>query len=203
MMNPLLQVLTDEENTTLILSCIYKCIEALPGWKDPTTWNEIDDVLEDLMKRIQIESDNRCVAIIFLFILKLTTLGMDRPKLFSKLIDFEHLDKVVAVSRKSNEERRELFNELRNIFKSYHNLHIARWSKKLIEIYKSRDIFGKSDDIRFHIFVSILNKNVFLFIKMRKIMIIIIFCLGYACGLHMLFLWKSMVYGYELAGFSS
>lgn len=153
MINPLLQILTDEENTTLILSCIYKCIEALPGWKNPSKWNEIDDVLEDLMNRLQIESDNRCVAIIFLFILKLTTLGMKRPKLFSDLIDFEHLDKVNAISRKTNEKRRELFNELRNIFQSHHNLHIARWSRKLIEIYKIRDIFGKSDEIRFQLFV--------------------------------------------------
>lgn len=155
-MKPLITILTDEECTVLIYGCVYKCVKLIGKWKNPAEWNEVDDVLEDIMKRIPVESDNRCVAIIFLFILKLTTMPMDRPRIFNDLIDFEHLDDVMKASKMSNEQRRKMFNELRNIFKSHHNLLIARWSKRLIEIYKDRDVFGKPEDIRFQLYVRLL-----------------------------------------------
>lgn len=197
-MKPLISILTDEESTVLVYRCVYKCVECIGNWNDPAKWNEVDDVLEDIMTRIPIESDNRCVAIIFLFILKLITLPMKRQKNFEQLVDFEHLDNVIKASKMSNEKRRQLFNDLRNTFKNHHNLLIARWSKRLIEIYQDRDIFGKPEDIRFQIYVCSFESFHFGICFDHKL-VISHFQSGHAYCLHLLFLRQSTIHGNELA----
>lgn len=154
MMNPLINVVKDEITTTLLLSCLYKCISNFDGWKNPSKWNEVDDVLNDIFKRILFESDNRCAAILYLFIAKLTTLPMKRPKLFCDQIDFENIDQVIAKVEKVNaNEQAERYEKLRGCFSMYHNLLVARWTKKLIEVFTQRVIIGNPKEIRLQIHV--------------------------------------------------
>lgn len=154
MMNPLINVLKDEITTTLLLSCIYKCINKFEGWKNPSKWNEIDDVLDEIQKRILFESDNRCVVVLYLFVARLTTLPMKRPPIFNNQTDFEHIDQVIAkIEKPTEEEQRQQYDKLRSGFSMYHNLLIARWSKKLIEVFTQRAIIGQPNEIRLQIHV--------------------------------------------------
>lgn len=153
-MKPLIHNMTDEDDTVLISKCVYKCVESFKGWHDPSMWNEVDDVLEVVMDRIAIETDNRCTAILFMFVCSLTTLPMEKPQIFSRLVDIEHLDQMITTCAKSAEEKREIFGQLRDIFSSHHNLLIARWTKRLLKMYKERDIIGKAEEIRFMLFVG-------------------------------------------------
>lgn len=153
-MKPLIQNMRDEDGTVLVLSCVYKCVESFEGWRNPSMWNEVDDVMEEVMNRIPMEVDNRCTAILFIFVCKLTTLPMKKPLIFNKLTDIEHLDQIIATCEKSTEEKREIFNQLREIFSSHHNLLIARWSRRLFKLFKDRDIVGKAEEIRYMLFVS-------------------------------------------------
>lgn len=153
-MKPLIQNMRDEDGTILVLSCVYKCVESFEGWHNPSMWNEVDDVMEEVMNRIPMEVDNRCTAILFMFVCSLTTLPMKKPLIFNKLTDIEHLDLVIATCEKSTEEKREIFDQLREIFGSHHNLLIARWSRRLFQLFKDRDIVGKAEEIRYMLFVS-------------------------------------------------
>ncbi|XP_055323516.1 uncharacterized protein LOC129578662 [Sitodiplosis mosellana] len=153
LMQPLIQNMTDEEGTVLVLSCVYKCIESFEGWRDPSMWNEVDDVLEIIMDRIPIETDNRCTAILFMFVCSVTTLPMEKPRIFSSLTDIEHLDQVIATCVKPAGEKLEIFSQLRDIFSSHHNLLIGRWSKRLLRMFKDRDVIGKAEEIRFMLFI--------------------------------------------------
>ncbi|XP_031616663.1 uncharacterized protein LOC116336734 [Contarinia nasturtii] len=149
----LIKIITDESGTVLILSCAYKCIETFDGWRTPVKWNEVDDALEEVMKRIPFEVDNRCTAILFMFVCRVTTLPMEKSRIFSKLTDVTNLDYVIETAKKSAEDKREIFNELRNIFSSHHNLLIARWLRRLVKIFQDRDIIGKAEEIRFMLFI--------------------------------------------------
>lgn len=153
-MKPLIQNMRDEDGTVLVLSCVYKCVESFEGWRNPSMWNEVDDVMEEVMDRIPMEVDNRCTAILFMFVCSLSTLPMKKPLIFKKLTDIEHLDQIIATCEKSTEEKREIFNQLREIFSSHHNLLIARWSRRLFQLFKDRDIVGKAEEIRYMLFVS-------------------------------------------------
>lgn len=155
-MAPLIVTMKEEKTTVLVMSCMMKCIESFDGWHDPSKWNEIDDVLEEIFKRIPFETDNRCAAIHFLFILSITSVSMkNKPRIFQHQIDFKNLDGVIAAIEKPTEETHTFFNELRNVFASHHNLLIARWSKRLIETFKQRAIVGRPNEIRYMLHVII------------------------------------------------
>lgn len=154
-MNPLINVLKDEVTTTLLLTCLYKCVRQFKGWSNPSKWNEMDDVLDDVMKRIVFETDNRSAAILYLFVAKLTLLPMKIPQIVSNQMDIKHLDRTIGnVDKCSDSERSEQYDKLRDIFQMHHNLPIARWSKKLLEVFTQRAIVGHAEEIRFQIHVS-------------------------------------------------
>lgn len=155
MMKPLIQIVKDEANTTLLLCCLHKCIEAFNGWREPSTWNEVDDVLEEILKRLPFESDDRCAAILILFISSITTLPMSKPKIVRNQLQFDYLERIISIDDKKAEKQQ--FNELRTIFSMNHNLLIARWSKKLIEAFTQRTIIGKPNEIRLQIHVSVVK----------------------------------------------
>lgn len=154
-MTPLIVTMKEETTVVLVMTCVMKCIESFDGWRNPSTWNEVDDVLEEILKRIPFETDNRSAAIHFLFVLSLTTVSMEnKPRILLDQIDFKNLDAVLKSTERGTEAKSKLFNELRNIFASYHNLLIARWSKKLIEIFKQRTaIVGSPSEIRYMLHV--------------------------------------------------
>lgn len=151
LMNPLIDVIKDELPTVLLLTCLYKCVRQFNGWQNPSKWNEVDDVLESIMKRIPFESDNRCAAILYLFVAKLTLLPMKMPLNVSNQLEIECLDRLIEKS--TAPEQTEQYNKLRSIFEMHHNLSIARWSKKLMDIFAQRAIIGHAEEIRFHIHV--------------------------------------------------
>lgn len=154
LMNPLIHVVKDEIPTVLLLTCLHKCIRQFNRWQYPSTWNEIDDVLEDVMKRIPFESDNRCVAILYLFVAKITLLPMNMPQIVSNQLDIEYLDRMIAnVDKCTPNDKSEQYDRLRTIFEMHHNLPIARWSKKLLEVFTKRAIIGRAEEIRFQIHV--------------------------------------------------
>lgn len=154
LMNPLINVLKDEITTVLLLTCLYKCVRQFNGWQNPSKWNEVDDVLDDVMKRIPFESDNRCAAILYLFVAKLTLLPMKVPQIASKQLDIEHLDRLIGhVEKCTDDERSEQYGKMRDIFQMHHNLAVARWSKKLLEVFTQRAIIGRAEEIRFQIHV--------------------------------------------------
>lgn len=152
--NPLINVIKDEIPTVLLLTCLYKCIRQFDGWQNPSKWNEVDDVLETILQRIPFESDNRCAAILYLFVAKLTLLPMKMPQIVSNQLDIEFLDRlIVNVDKCTDNERGEQYDKLRTIFQMHHNLPIARWSKKLLEVFTQRAIIGRAEEIRFQIHV--------------------------------------------------
>lgn len=153
-MTPLVATMKDEEITVLVMRCLMKCVQSFDGWRNPSEWNEIDDVIEAILKRIPFETDNRLAAIHFMFIMSITTVSMDnKPRMFQEQIDFSKFPRVLTHIEKSPDENSKLFDELRNVFASHHNLLIARWSKKLIEVFKQRTIVGKPNEIRFMLHV--------------------------------------------------
>lgn len=154
LMNPLISVLKDEDTTVLLLSCLYKCIRQFDGAQNPSKWNEVDDVVEHILQRIPFESDNRCAAILYLFVAKITLLQMKMPPIISNRLDIENLDRTIRhVENCTDDESSEQFDELRTIFQMHHNLPIARWTKKLLEVLTQRAIIGRADEIRFQIHV--------------------------------------------------
>lgn len=156
MMNPLIHVLKDETTTVLLLCCLYKCVKNIDKWRDPSKWNEIDDVLKEILNRLPLEMDNRCAAILYMFVARIITLPLKLPPIFYDQTDFEHLDQVEANTESlTEEEQTELYNKLRSIFSGQHNLLIARWSKRLLNIFKQRQIIGMAPEIRFQIHVIV------------------------------------------------
>lgn len=155
LMNPMISVLKDEVPTVLLLTAVYKCVRQFSGWQNPSKWNEVDDVLDEVMKRLPLESDNRCVAILYLFVGKLTLLPMKVPQIASKALDIEHLDRIIAhVEKCTDDDRSEQYGKLRDISQTHHNLPVARWSKKLLEVFAQRAIIGRAEEIRFQIHVN-------------------------------------------------
>lgn len=166
LMNPLINVIKDEHPTALLLICLYKCIRQFDGGEDLSKWNEVDDVLDDVMKRIPLESDNRCAAILYLFVAKLTLSSMKMPSIISNQLDIENLDRLIYNVEKcmdDDDERSEQYDKLRTIFQMHHNLPIARWSKKLLEVFTQRAIIGRAEEIRFQIHVN--DSHICIFIE--------------------------------------
>lgn len=201
MMNPLIHVLKDENTTTMLLSCIYKCVKQFDGWQNPSKWNEVDDILNDIMKRIVFEADNRCAAILYLFIAKLTILPMRMPQNVCNQTDFEHIDKILATVEKSSaEEQSQQYEKLRTALGQHHNCLVARWTKKLMEVFTQRALIGSSTEIRFQIHVMSFNihanfsdlKAFFMFYTQS----------GYAHMLFVLLVWKSFIHPNEMHRFS-
>lgn len=159
-MNPLINVLKDEITTILLLTCLHKCIRHFDGWHNPSKWNEVDDVLDNIMQRIPFESDNRCASILYLFVAKLTLLPMKMPQIVSNQLDVEYLDRIIGnVEKCTDNERSEQYDKLRDVFQMHHNLPIARWSKKLLELFTQRAIIGRAEEIRFQIHVISQTNN--------------------------------------------
>lgn len=155
LMDPLIVVLKDEIPTVLLLICLHKCVRQFNGWQNPSKWNEVDDVLENILKRIPLESDSRCVAVLYLFVAKLTLLPMKMPLIVSHQLDIEYLDRTMAnVEKSTANQQSDQYDKLRAICHMHHNLLIARWSKKLMEIFTQRPIIGHAGDIRFQIHVT-------------------------------------------------
>lgn len=148
-MNPLVVVVKEESTISMLLACLYKCIEHDSGWKEPSEWNKVDDVLEAIAKRVAFENDSRCVARYFLFIAQLTTLPIKENLIVQAAVNADKLD--------SSSEQAELVNytQLREICQIHDNLLVYRWTKKLFELYKHQTFLGQSSDIRLHLHVSL------------------------------------------------
>lgn len=196
LMDPLIVVIKDEQPTVLLLSCLYKCVQQLDIWQNPSKWNEVDDVLDSVMKRIPFETDNRCAAILYLFVTKLTLVPMKMPVNVSNQLDFEYLNRLIgAVEKATANDQTENYDKLRAIFHMHHNLAIARWSKKLMEIFTERAIIGHAEEIRFQIHVI---SEMTVTIISAQFLYLNFFYTDFAYRLFGLLLWKSIVRSNEM-----
>lgn len=140
-MNPLIVVVTDEVNITLLLSCLLKCAKTFSSWKDPSQWNEVDDILEEVMRRLAFENDYRRQMILILFISRITTLPLDKNVSVRNATDFSQLTNIIPLNVVA-------VKKLREICGTYHNLLVGRWTKKLVEYLTQQTILGRPEQIQ-------------------------------------------------------
>lgn len=152
-MNPLIVVIKEDQATVLMLSCLEKCIRKFDKWQNPSDWNEIDDVLDEVFKRLAFESNNRSISILLTFISKLTTIPMQKSTILKSNIDYENLEKIIEILNKPIEDRSAMIKKIRSECDEYHNLLVGRWTKKLTEIMLQLPI-GKPKEIQLHLHVS-------------------------------------------------
>lgn len=144
-------VIKSEQDTIVLLKCLYTCIDFDESWKTPSDWNKVDDVLEEICKRLVLEQDQNCLAVLFLFISKLTTLPIKQQEIIQKCTDFTNLKGIMLKSKESDE-----IVKLRDVCSKYHNLLCCRWMKNLKQIFLNQKLFGRPADIQLVIHVSFL-----------------------------------------------
>lgn len=150
-MDPLIVIIKDEAITVTLLECLYKCIENDTSWKQPSDWNKIDDILEEILKRIAFENDNRCISNLFLFVAKLTSLPIKDNDVLQKEIKFSVIDKT---SEKNADAIVNNFDNLRDVCRIYDNLLIYRWIKKLFQLFGHQTFLGRTEDTRIQLHVN-------------------------------------------------
>lgn len=153
-MNPLITIAKDEVSMTLVLSCLLKCIKAFDKWQNPSEWNEIDDIFDEIMKRLAFETDTRCFTILLLFISRITTLPIQKMAIIQSSTNFEHLNDIISAMDNSCDGSKQA-NQLRDTCKNYHNLLISRWTKKLMEIFTQKTVAVLPNEIKLQLHVSI------------------------------------------------
>lgn len=159
-MDPLIHVIKEEPGTVIMLSCLYKCIRKFEKWQNPSDWNELDDVLNDILRRLSMESNNRLIAILITFVSSLTTLPMANTSYIKINTDFENLDQIKMLLEKTAEEKSAMISQLRESCRKYHNLLIGRWTKKLFEILLQQPI-GGPEEMQLHLHVSFFKSILF------------------------------------------
>lgn len=154
-MDPLIHVVKEEPGTVIMLSCLYKCIRKFKKWQNSSEWNEVDDVLNDILSRLAMESNNRLIAILITFVSSLTILPMEKTSYIKINTDFENLNQIRMILGKTAEERGTMISQLREYCRNYHNLLIGRWTKKLFEILLQQPI-GGPEEMQLHLHVRFL-----------------------------------------------
>lgn len=147
LMHPLFIVCKDEPNTTLILQCLTKCLKSFNKWQKPTIWNEIDDVLGETIKRLAFEKECRNRMLLILFMARITTLPIDTIETIQNATNVINMRQHKLLDEGT-------FDELRNVTGTYHNLLVARWTKKLMEYFKQQIIVGTPQEIKQQLNVS-------------------------------------------------
>lgn len=155
-MDPLIYVIKEEPGTVIMLSCLYKCIRKFEKWQNPSDWNEVDDVLNDILSRLAMESNNKLIAILITFVSSLTTLPMAKTSYIKINTDFENLNEIKMLLGRTAEEKSAMISQLREICREYHNLLIGRWTKKLFEILLQQPI-GGPEEMALHLHVSLFS----------------------------------------------
>lgn len=148
LMNPLFIVCKDEPNTTLMLRCLTKCLKSFNKWQNPTIWNEIDDVLAETIKRLAFEKEPRSHMLLILFMARITTLPLDKIEIIRNATNVINMNQHKLLDD-------DAFDELRNVTETYHNLLVARWTKKLMEYFKQQTIVGTPQEIKQQLNVSV------------------------------------------------
>lgn len=143
-MKSLIVTIKNETDTVLLLKCLHKCVETDEGWKDPSKWNKIDDIIDEICRRLSLEQDRNCSSILFLFIAKITTLPIKQQLMIQKATDFTNLTLI------SNLKTVEL-NELRQVCENYINLISCRWIKKLKEMILNQKLFGQEAHVQLRV----------------------------------------------------
>lgn len=154
---PLIISSTDATNTSLILSCLVHCMKMSTCWQDPSKWNDMDDIIAEVMQRLALESKDDCRMILLLFLARITTLPLWKKApghITYKTTNFMDLDRAWPLDT-------ETFELLRVECEKFHNLWIGRWNKKLMEYLTQLDIVGNADSIRMQVNVSLNNRECF------------------------------------------
>lgn len=144
LMDPLIVVVREEAAICTLLDCLYDCVRHDGCWKTPSDWNKVDDILEEIVKRIILENDRRIVSIFLLFIAKLTSLPIEANGLLQNAVNFSKLESTFEANSSSNLK----YDELRKFCKTNNNLLVYRWVKKLLNLFKSQTLLGWSMETR-------------------------------------------------------
>lgn len=150
----MIHVIKDEAGTVIMLKCLYKCIRKFEKWQNPSDWNEVDDVLNDILRCLAMESNNRLIAILITFVASLTTLPMEKTSHIKMHTDFENLNQIKMLLGKNVEEKNAMNSQLRENCRKYHNLLIGRWTKKLLDILLQQPI-GEPEEMQLYLHVSL------------------------------------------------
>lgn len=127
------------------LDCLYNCVRHDDSWKNPSDWNRIDDILEEILKRVALENDRRIISIFLLFVAKLATLPVETSILLQNMVDFSILENMVESNASSDNLA---YDELRRFCQTNNNLLAYRWAKKLLNLIKSQALLGWSTETR-------------------------------------------------------
>lgn len=156
-MTSIIHVVKEEPGTILMLSCLHKCIRKFDKWQNPSDWNELDDVLDVILKRVAFESSNRLTAILLTFVSSITTIPLQKSSVIRKNTNYENLNEIISIVNLSGDERTAIIKQLRNECSKYHNLCAGRWMKKLTEILLQLPT-GQPEEMQLHLHVK-LDKN--------------------------------------------
>lgn len=140
-MNPLINTIKDEEATITVLNCLYDCVRNDKSWIAPSNWNKVDDVLEELLKRIALENSSKLSLFLFIIVTKLIALPIIDKKIVEMALDFNRIQSTAGIGDDNAVTRlREVCGGLEN--------HLAyRWTKKILVLFAHQTFFGKTADI--------------------------------------------------------
>lgn len=143
LLDPLIVIIKDESAIVTLLDCLYNCVKHDDSWKTPSDWNKVDDIVEEILKRVTLESDRRIISIFLLFIAKLTSLTIESNILIQNMVDFSILESSIERLGKSIR-----YDEMRKFCQTNNNLLAYRWTKKLLNLFKSQALLGWSKETR-------------------------------------------------------
>lgn len=143
LLDPLIVIVKEESAIVTLFDCLYNCVKHDDSWKTPSDWNKVDDIIEEILKRITLENDRRIISIFLLFIAKLTSLPIESNILVQNMVDFSILESSIERLGKSLR-----YDEMRKFCQTNNNLLAYRWTKKLLNVFKSQALLGWSKETR-------------------------------------------------------
>lgn len=132
LLRPLIVIIKEELAIVDLLDCLYKCARHDECWKNPSEWNKIDDILEEILKRTELESDRRIIGIFLTFIAKVTALPVENNSILQRALN-THLPW-------------KEYEGLREFCKTNNNLLAYRWAKKLMKLFNNQELLGSSKE---------------------------------------------------------
>lgn len=142
-MDPLIITIQNEETTITLLNCLYVCVRNDKSWLTPSNWNKIDDVLEELLKRIALENSNKLSLFMFIIVAKCIALPIMDNEIVRLALDFDRIESN-SIADNCNDIA---IDRLREVCCGFENHLAYRWTKKLLLLFAQQTFFGKTEDI--------------------------------------------------------
>lgn len=110
--------------------------------KNPSDWNKVDDVLEDLVKRIALESKNAHSLVLLGFVAKFVALPIIGNDQVKNSLNIESMERRLKAGNFEHN-----IDKLKDVCSVFNNHLAYRWTKKLLELFAHRTFFGPTADI--------------------------------------------------------